>query len=228
MQNQYNDDRERRRDERGFDEREVTGGQGHGWAYDRSQAGASRDWEYERNRSGSQSGMAGQNDTYRQGGIDSRGQAGASRDWEYERNRPGSQGGMAGQNDMYSPAGMAGSGYDREMGGQPNWASDDAWRVPGPHTGRGPQGYRRSDERIKEDVCERLTQHGQIDASGMQIDVKDCEVTLRGSVSDRRTKRMAEDVAEGVAGVRDVRNELRVGQDQGGLQQREAGSGNRS
>ena len=90
------------------------------------------------------------------------------------------------------------------------------------------RGYRRSDERIKEDVCERLTQHGQIDASGMQIDVKDCEVTLRGSVSDRRTKRMAEDVAEGVAGVRDVRNELRVGQDQGGLQQREAGSGNRS
>jgi hypothetical protein len=63
-------------------------------------------------------------------------------------------------------------------------------------------------------VCERLTQHGQLDASNIQIDVKDGEVTLRGSVDQRQAKRMAEDAAESVSGVRDVRNDLRVKQEQ--------------
>jgi hypothetical protein len=64
-------------------------------------------------------------------------------------------------------------------------------------------------------VCERLTQHGQIDASNIEIDVENGEVILRGSVDQRHAKRMAEDAAESVSGVRDVRNELRVKQDQG-------------
>ena len=76
--------------------------------------------------------------------------------------------------------------------------------------GKGPKGFKRSDERIKEDVCEALYHDHSVDASEIEVSVKDCEVTLSGSVSERRMKRMAEDCAESVTGVRDVRNEIRV------------------
>ena len=78
----------------------------------------------------------------------------------------------------------------------------------GPFSGVGPKGYQRSDERILEDVCERLTRHGQIDASDIEVHVKDGEVTLSGSVDDRAAKRMAEDVVDDVSGVKDVHNNL--------------------
>jgi osmotically-inducible protein OsmY len=42
------------------------------------------------------------------------------------------------------------------------------------------------------------------------VDVQNGEVSLRGSVDDRRTKWLIEDVVEAVSGVREVRNELRV------------------
>jgi hypothetical protein len=90
------------------------------------------------------------------------------------------------------------------------FAYEAPWLIPGPYTGRGPRGYRRSDERIMEDVCDRLTQHGQLDASGIAVDVNDGEVALKGSVNSRRAKRMAEAVAESVNGVWDVNNQLRV------------------
>lgn len=35
-------------------------------------------------------------------------------------------------------------------------------------------------------------------------------MTLRGKIDDRHAKRLAEDIAEGVFGVRDVRNEIKV------------------
>jgi BON domain len=76
--------------------------------------------------------------------------------------------------------------------------------------GRGPKGYKRSDERIREDVCERLTEHPQIDASDFEVKVQGAEVTLIGTVNSRRAKRLAEDVAEQVSGVKDVSNQLRV------------------
>jgi osmotically-inducible protein OsmY len=83
---------------------------------------------------------------------------------------------------------------------------------PGPYYGIGPRGYRRSDERICEEVCERLTRHGAVDASDIEVEVQDGEVILRGTVGDRRSKRMAEDLAESTSGVRDVHNELRLSQ----------------
>src|SRR5262245_32238876 len=39
----------------------------------------------------------------------------------------------------------------------------------GPHAGRGPRGYRRSDDRIREDVCDRLCEHGFVDASDIEV-----------------------------------------------------------
>lgn len=78
------------------------------------------------------------------------------------------------------------------------------------HYGRGPKGWQRSNERIREEIIDRLTDHPAIDATDIDVQVQDGEVTLSGSVSDRYMKRMAEDVAESVMGVRDVQNRLRA------------------
>ncbi len=82
------------------------------------------------------------------------------------------------------------------------------------HRGRGPRGYRRSDERVREDVCDALTEDPYLDASNMEVQVKDCEVTLSGSVNSREDKRRAEDLVERISGVADVHNQLRVASDQ--------------
>jgi hypothetical protein len=80
----------------------------------------------------------------------------------------------------------------------------------GPHRGRGPRGYQRSDGRIQEDVCDRLTDDPFIDASDVLVSVTDGELTLAGHVFRREDKRRAEYLAETVAGVRHVQNNLRV------------------
>jgi osmotically-inducible protein OsmY len=80
------------------------------------------------------------------------------------------------------------------------------------HYGRGPKGYTRSDERIREDVSDRLTDDWTVDASNIEVTVANCEVTLAGTVDSRSAKRRAEDCAESVSGVRNVQNNLRVEQ----------------
>ncbi|HEX9819544.1 MAG TPA: BON domain-containing protein [Methylomirabilota bacterium] len=57
-----------------------------------------------------------------------------------------------------------------------------------------------------------MSQHGELDASDIEIVVVSGEVTLQGAVRDRADKRLAEDLAEQVSGVREVNNQLRVGQ----------------
>lgn len=83
------------------------------------------------------------------------------------------------------------------------------------HRGRGPRNYQRSDDRIREDVSERLSDDVRVDASEIEITVQNREVTLTGAVRDRNEKRWAEDIAESVSGVTHVQNNLRVGQTQG-------------
>jgi osmotically-inducible protein OsmY len=98
--------------------------------------------------------------------------------------------------------GYGGGGYGRERMGERR----------GQYAGRGPKGYQRSDERIHEDVCERLTNHPNIDASEIEVSVDDRTVTLSGTVNSRSEKRMAEDVAESISGVKDVRCNIHVAQ----------------
>lgn len=99
---------------------------------------------------------------------------------------------------------------EREAYGQRSRSDERDWPMAGQFRGRGPKGYQRSRERILDDVSERLADHPEIDASEMEVDVQGDVVFLRGRVYDRGQKRMAEDVAESVSGVRDVRNELDV------------------
>jgi osmotically-inducible protein OsmY len=76
--------------------------------------------------------------------------------------------------------------------------------------GRGPKGYRRSDERIREDVNDRLSDDYYLDASDIEVAVSETLVTLTGTVDTRTDKRRAEDIAESVSGVTNVENRLRV------------------
>lgn len=96
---------------------------------------------------------------------------------------------------------------------RPYPASRSSVRAPGTYgeyTGRGPRGYKRGDQRILEDVCDRLTDDPRIDASDIEVNVKDGEVTLGGSVRTREEKRYSEDLIEHLSGVRDVNNHLKV------------------
>jgi len=75
--------------------------------------------------------------------------------------------------------------------------------------GRGPKGFKRSDERIAEEVCERIAR-STINAENVEVKVKDGEVTLVGFVEARYDKRNLEDLADDVFGVTEVHNQLRV------------------
>ena len=77
-------------------------------------------------------------------------------------------------------------------------------------TGRGPKNYRRPDERILEDVSDRLIDDAMVDASEIVVQVKQGDVTLSGTVRDRDQKRRAEDLSDRVSGVKDVINALRI------------------
>jgi hypothetical protein len=81
------------------------------------------------------------------------------------------------------------------------------------HRGRGPKNYMRSDERISEDVNDRLMEDPYVDASDIEVHIDRCEVILSGTVDSREAKRRAEDLAESVSGVRNVENRIRVRRD---------------
>jgi hypothetical protein len=146
--------------------------------------------------------------------------------WDYDRMRSGYGGGSGRSFDRDQERygrGMSGQGqYDRyrDMDREEEWDEWDEptttwtyteyWFVPGPYAGIGPRNYNRSDETILEEVCERLSQHGQLDASEIEVEIQDGDVILKGSVNDRREKRLAEDIAESVFGVVDVQNQLRT------------------
>jgi osmotically-inducible protein OsmY len=83
------------------------------------------------------------------------------------------------------------------------------------HRGRGPRNYTRSDDTILDEVNDRLTDSHFIDASDIEVDVSSGDVILTGNVDSRYAKRMAEDIAESVSGVKNVENRIRVNKNWG-------------
>jgi hypothetical protein len=81
---------------------------------------------------------------------------------------------------------------------------------PGQYSGIAPKNYRRSDERIFDEVCDRLMIHGEIDPTNIDILVKNAEVTLSGVVPNKKMKRAIEEVVDHVAGVLEIKNELKI------------------
>ena len=111
--------------------------------------------------------------------------------------------------------GYSGYGYGEGMNrgysqGSQGWGRSQSLSGRGPHVGKGPKGFQRSPESLKERVCERLESDGALDASEIEVEVKNCEVTLTGKVCSREDKREAEQCAESVNGVKDVHNRLTV------------------
>ena len=80
----------------------------------------------------------------------------------------------------------------------------------GPHYGKGPKGYERSDPRIHEEICEAIAHQGYIDASDVEVKVERGTVTLTGTVRQREDKRGLERLTERQRGVDEVHNELRL------------------
>jgi hypothetical protein len=162
-------------------------------------------------------------------GREQYGESGSSRGayGEYGGGSFGQYGGGRGEYGARSRGFETEGGRRGELGQRPEaerrWEGGD--RESGPFVGRGPKGYQRSDERIREDVCERLTQHGDIDASEIEVRVENGEVTLTGTVDDRQSKRLAEDIVDAVPGVKQVQNQLRIS---GGGRAEQGASGGRS
>ncbi|MEJ1239880.1 BON domain-containing protein [Chryseolinea sp. T2] len=80
----------------------------------------------------------------------------------------------------------------------------------GAHRGKGPRGYQRADDRIRDDVNDRLADDSYLDATEIEVVVLNGEVTLSGTVDSRSDKRRAEDLSESVGGVKNVENRIRV------------------
>jgi osmotically-inducible protein OsmY len=87
---------------------------------------------------------------------------------------------------------------------------DYARERPVGYRGRGPKNWRRPDDRIADEIHQRLTDDDWVDATEIDVRVEQGEATLSGTVHTRAEKRRAEDVVERCAGVRDVHNRLRI------------------
>jgi hypothetical protein len=106
--------------------------------------------------------------------------------------------------DDWDPSRRRGSRGGSDRGAEPPPAST------GRYAGVGPKSYRRSPERLKELVAERLEDDGAVNAAEIEIAVEGDEVILTGKVPNREQKRLAEACAESVRGVRDVHNRLTI------------------
>ena len=104
--------------------------------------------------------------------------------------------------------------YARDGGWSGGGGANDYTRDPyrPSYRGRGPKNWRRSDEAIREMINERLTDHDDVDATDIDVQVQNAEVTLTGIVMNRREKRIAEDIAWSCGGVHDVHNRLTIGE----------------
>lgn len=76
--------------------------------------------------------------------------------------------------------------------------------------GYGPQNYTRSDERLTEEINDRLTNDHDTDARQIEVKVSKGVVTLTGRVSERMMKYRAEEIAEEIPGVKEVDNQIKV------------------
>jgi hypothetical protein len=198
----------------GFGNQEGRYGQegrfGQGGGYGRNPQGRS----FESGGWGQSGGWGHQQDDYGQESRFNQG-FGQERGYGQQFNRsPFGQNRGMGQESRWGGTGMerGGTWQSEHQRGNQQWGGTQQGRqgMTGTFAGRGPQGYRRSDERILEDVYEALTQDPDVDATMITAEVKNGEVTLKGTVPDRNAKRMAEEIAENCSGVKDVQNQLRV------------------
>ena len=218
----------------GFGSRSGGWGSGDGSSWRDQGRGQNRDQNRDQNRESSSYGNASRDDWGT--GADFTRSFGNRDEWT-DRSRSSRGGGYGGNQSSYGPTSFGSrSDWDRSNRGSyggtnrgygdndrgfwdkatdevSSWFGDEdaeRRRDLDKYRGKGPKNYSRSDDRIKDDVNDRLTEDGYVDATDIEVSVKDREVTLSGHVGDRHAKRRAEDLAERVSGVKHVQNNLRV------------------
>jgi hypothetical protein len=152
---------------------------------------------------------------YQGGGFQDRGYQGGT--------NQGYQGGMShgyqgGTNQGYLSGQPGGHGWDHNLGSMGNLGSGGSFK------GRGPKGYKRSDQRIEEDINDRLMHQYQIDATEVEVKVQNGEVTLTGTVQNRNDKHLIENLVDSIGGVQEIHNQLRVARQGQGTQTKETQS----
>lgn len=178
--------------------------------YDQGQRFGSREaderWRREMSRGG---------DRYEGAAYGTQPFSGGTGGYDYERGYgDGGRETYRGREDFEDRAREAGDFFRRTGEKVKSWFNDlgnddDRDRYRGAR-GLGPKGYKRSDERISEEVHQRLTDDSWIDASGINVSVSGGEVTLSGTVESREAKHRAERVVEDLSGVAHVQNNLRI------------------
>lgn len=205
----------------GWQQREWQGGPGPSWQQGDSQGGPG--WQQGGQGQGWQQGREGQGGRDRQrtqGGLYGGRMYGGGRISQDTQDRYGQQASQVGGRGAQGQGGLYGQGgYNEGMYGQggmqdrfgsqgyQGWSRESGAQT---HRGKGPSGYMRSDERIREMVCEALSDDPDVDATNIEVTVKSGEVLLSGTVEDRQQKRVAEDVVDQVSGVKDIQNQIRV------------------
>jgi osmotically-inducible protein OsmY len=186
---------------------DETGSAGPGWAEDFDRGGRDRSLETYRGQN-----RGDYRDRGRWGGGEAGYAGGTMRNRSYEadygereRHRGGEERGW----------------WDRAADKVAEWFGGEDYRgspyaAAPSHRGKGPKNYRRSDDRIREDVSDKLADDHWLDASDIEVNASSGEVILTGTVKSRDDKRRAEQLAEQVSGVDNVQNNLRVQQQQTG------------
>jgi hypothetical protein len=129
----------------------------------------------------------------------------------------------------------SGSGRERYgYGGQQQGDPQNSWR--GSDSGAGSsyarsrgnpfKGFKKSDQRLTEDLGEALMDDG-IDCGNVEVQIKDGVVTLTGEVNDRTDKYRIEQIAADMTGVSDVENQIRLAK-RGSREESSSGSGRQS
>ena len=106
-------------------------------------------------------------------------------------------------------------GYGGGMGRSQGYGSfEDTGRHGRSGRGTPPRSYKRTDDRIMEDVCERLMDEG-LDCGNVEVTVVSGVVTFTGDVREREDKHRIERIAENISGVQDVDNKLKLSKKSG-------------
>ncbi|MGH8326136.1 MAG: BON domain-containing protein [Steroidobacteraceae bacterium] len=117
---------------------------------------------------------------------------------------PGAHG-ARGEQEPGAPDGGGGSSGSGEQPGQ--GAAQRA--AQGTRAGKQ-HGYPRSDERIKEELHERLGSRSDLDLRNVTVEAVSATVTLRGAVPEPWMRQAIEDITDHCFGVQDIDNGIRV------------------
>ncbi len=135
---------------------------------------------------------------------------------KHERKRSEAEALATADADLSAPPSFAGPGYSG-FSGSAGFNGAGVGGIAGGYTGGGNEGYSwtpppetRHDDRIHDDVVDRLSLNDEVNAGDIQVEVEAGAVTLTGNVDNRHMKQTAGDIAEAVPGVSSVHNRLHV------------------